>query len=68
MYWVGAVDWHVRDFHGYLTQRGTTYNAYLVMGEKITLVDTVKGKREFQSFVLGYGKLNLDPDYLRSFF
>jgi len=42
IYWVGAIDWSVRDFHGYRTARGTTYNAYLVMGEKITLVDTVK--------------------------
>jgi flavorubredoxin len=42
VWWVGAVDWNMRDFHGYLTNRGTTYNAYLVMGEKITLVDTVK--------------------------
>jgi len=42
IYWVGAIDWTVRDFHGYRTNRGTTYNAYLVMGEKITLVDTVK--------------------------
>ncbi len=42
VYWVGAVDWTIRDFHGYATSRGTTYNAYLVMAEKITLVDTVK--------------------------
>ena len=42
VYWVGAVDWHVRDFHGYKTQRGTTYNAFLIIDEKITLVDTVK--------------------------
>lgn len=42
IYWVGAIDWSVRDFHGYETGRGTTYNAYLIMGEKITLVDTVK--------------------------
>jgi len=33
-----------------------------------SLIDTVKGKREFDAFILGYGKLNLDPDYLRSFF
>ncbi len=44
IYWVGAIDWDVRDFHGYTTQRGTTYNAYLVIDEKITLIDTVKGK------------------------
>jgi len=42
VYWVGAVDWAVRDFHGYLTGRGSTYNAYLVMADKITLIDTVK--------------------------
>jgi len=42
VWWVGAVDWNMRDFHGYSTNRGTTYNAYLVLGEKITLIDTVK--------------------------
>jgi flavorubredoxin len=42
VYWVGAVDWAVRDFHGYSTGRGTTYNAYLIQAEKVTLVDTVK--------------------------
>ncbi|MDI3535495.1 MAG: hypothetical protein PWQ82_1860 [Thermosediminibacterales bacterium] len=42
IYWVGAVDWNIRNFHGYLTQKGTTYNAYLIIDEKITLVDTVK--------------------------
>ncbi len=42
IYWVGAVDWDIRNFHGYLTQRGATYNAYLVIDEKITLIDTVK--------------------------
>jgi len=29
IYWVGAVDWNIRDFHGYSTPSGTTYNAYL---------------------------------------
>ena len=42
VYWVGAIDWTMRDFHGYATERGSTYNAYLVVGEKITLIDTVK--------------------------
>ncbi|MFH1459016.1 MAG: FprA family A-type flavoprotein [Candidatus Omnitrophota bacterium] len=42
IYWVGAIDWDIRNFHGYLTQRGTTYNAYLILDEKIVLVDTVK--------------------------
>jgi len=42
VWWVGAVDWSVRNFHGYLTGRGTTYNAFLIIDEKITLIDTVK--------------------------
>ena len=42
IYWVGGVDWDIRNFHGYLTQRGSTYNAYLVIDEKVTLIDTVK--------------------------
>jgi len=42
IYWVGGVDWDLRNFHGYLTQRGSTYNAYLIVDEKIVLVDTVK--------------------------
>ena len=42
VYWVGAIDWDVRSFHGYLTSRGTTYNAYLVLADKPVLIDTVK--------------------------
>lgn len=42
VFWVGAVDWNIRDFHGYATHRGTTYNAYLVVDEKIALIDTVE--------------------------
>lgn len=38
--WVGAIDWNVRDFHGYSTRRGTTYNAYLVRAEKTALLST----------------------------
>lgn len=42
VHWVGAVDWDIRDFHGYSTYKGTTYNAFLVIDDKITLFDTVK--------------------------
>ena len=42
VYWVGAIDWNIRDFHGYTTDEGTTYNAFLIVDEKIVLVDTVK--------------------------
>lgn len=39
VYWVGAIDWNIRDYHGY-TLPGTTYNAYLVVGtEKVALID-----------------------------
>lgn len=39
VYWVGAVDWEVRHFHGhsYHTHRGTSYNAYLVVDEQVAL-------------------------------
>lgn len=45
IYWVGAIDWNIRNFHGhtYTTKRGTTYNAYLIVDERIALVDTVLG-------------------------
>jgi flavorubredoxin len=42
VWWVGVIDWDVRDFHGYLTGRGSTYNAYLIRGETTVLIDTVK--------------------------
>ncbi len=45
VYWVGVVDWNVRAFHGhtYITRRGSTYNSYLIVDEKIALIDTVYG-------------------------
>jgi anaerobic nitric oxide reductase flavorubredoxin len=42
IYWVGAIDWAVRDFHGYVTPHGTSYNNYLILDKQVTLVDTVK--------------------------
>ena len=43
IYWVGYVDWALRHFHGFelSTHRGTSYNSYLIVDEKIVLVDTV---------------------------
>jgi len=67
VYWVGAIDWAVRDFHGYSTDRGTTYNAYLIMGEKTILVDTVKAP--FKDEMLSRIASAIDPqriDYLIS--
>lgn len=42
VYYVGVVDWNLRNFHGYSINMGTTYNAYLIVDEKIALIDTVK--------------------------
>ncbi|MGE3062183.1 MAG: FprA family A-type flavoprotein [bacterium] len=42
IYWVGAIDWDLRDFHGYTTEMGSTYNAYLLLDREPTLIDTVK--------------------------
>jgi flavorubredoxin len=67
VYWVGAIDWDVRDFHGYSTERGSTYNAYLVVGDRITLVDTVK--RPFLDQLLARISSVVDPsriDYVIS--
>jgi len=45
VHWVGSVEWDCRNFHGYSTSPlGTTYNAYLINDEKVTLFDTVKAE------------------------
>ena len=59
IFWVGAIDWDLRNFHGYLTQRGSSYNAYLIVDEKITLVDTVK--EPFFDEMLARIKAVIDP-------
>ncbi len=59
VYWVGAIDWNIRDFHGYSTKRGTTYNAYLIMSEKPTLIDTVK--KEFYDEMMERIQSVIDP-------
>lgn len=40
VYWVGTLDWDLRSYHGY-TLDGTTYNAFLLFGEKTVLIDNV---------------------------
>ncbi|WP_342679284.1 FprA family A-type flavoprotein [Methanofollis sp. UBA420] len=59
VYWVGAIDWNLRDYHGY-TLPGTTYNAYLVVGEeKTALIDTCYPG--FEDQVLGRVASVIDP-------
>ena len=67
IYWLGVIDWNVRDFHGYSTYQGTTYNSYLIMDEKITLIDAVK--KEFADELLSNISQIVDPkkiDYVIS--
>ena len=67
VYWVGTIDWNLRDFHGYTTPRGGTYNAYLIVDDKIALVDTVK--HGFADEMLGRIREIIDPvkiDYVIS--
>jgi flavorubredoxin len=67
VYWVGAIDWAIRDFHGYYTSRGSTYNAYLILGEKNILIDVVK--KPFKDELLGRIRSVIDPtkiDYIIS--
>ncbi|MBN1436742.1 MAG: FprA family A-type flavoprotein [Sedimentisphaerales bacterium] len=67
IYWVGSVDWNVRDFHGYTTSRGSSYNAYLIVDEKIALIDSVK--HGFRQDMLAKIAEHVDPskiDYVIS--
>jgi len=67
IYWLGVIDWNVRDFHGYSTYQGSTYNSFLIMDEKITLIDTVK--KEFAEDLIVSISQVVDPkkiDYVIS--
>lgn len=62
IHWVGALDWNVRDFHGYSTPKGTTYNSFLALDEKITLFDTVK--KPFKNNLLHNIRKFIDPEQI----
>ena len=67
IFWIGSIDWNIRDFHGYSTKQGTTYNAYLIMDDKITLIDAVK--KEFADELIHHISEIVDPkkiDYVIS--
>lgn len=64
IYWVGAIDWAVRDFHGYITPNGTTYNNYLILDDEITLVDTVK--HDFSEITIQNIKSLADPSKIKN--
>lgn len=65
VYWVGAIDWALRQFHGYETRRGSTYNAYLVKGDDgYILIDTVK--KGFEDELLARIATVCPPDQVRA--
>lgn len=41
--WVGKIDWELTQFHGheYSTEKGSSYNSYLIRDKKTVLMDTV---------------------------
>jgi flavorubredoxin len=61
VYAVGAIDWNERHFHGYtyVTKRGVTYNSYLIIDEKVTLIDTVR--KGFEKELIANIKEVIDP-------
>lgn len=63
IHWVGYVDWNIRDFHGYVTDRGSTYNAYLIEDREPALIDTVKAP--YAADLLGHISERMNPADLR---
>ena len=59
IYWVGSTDWNSRDFDGEYIEHGTTYNAYLILDEKVTLVDATHPG--FEEELLGRIASVIDP-------
>jgi len=59
IYSIGVKDWNIRDFHGYSTLQGTSYNAFLIVDEKIVLIDTVK--KEFADQLIDNISKIVDP-------
>ena len=59
IYDVGVNDWNIQDFHGYSTPLGTSYNAFLIVDEKVALIDTVK--KEFADQMLANIEQIVDP-------
>lgn len=80
VYSAGCVDWGERRFHGstYTTKKGVTYNSYLIVDEKITLIDAVR-KEFFAEFAGNIGRIadparienivinHIEPDHSGSF-
>jgi flavorubredoxin len=62
IYDVGVNDWNIRDFHGYSTDKGTSYNAFLILDDTIALIDCVKA--EYGDQMLGNIANIIDPQQI----
>ncbi|MFC1886161.1 FprA family A-type flavoprotein [Thermodesulfobacteriota bacterium] len=60
VYDVGVIDWNIRDFHGYSTLSGTSYNCFLIVDRKVVLIDTVKN--EFSDQLIRNISTIIDPN------
>jgi flavorubredoxin len=60
IHWIGAVDWNARDFHSFTTERGTSYNAYLIQDAQTAVIDCVK--EEFTGELLHHLRQRSDPN------
>ena len=56
VYSVGCRDWDIRDFHGYSTDEGTSYNSFLVLGEKNILTQRRKDAKK-KNTVISFASL-----------
>lgn len=58
--WVGKIDWELNKFHGheYSTEKGSSYNSYLVRDQKVALIDTVW--KPFDEEFVDYLKQEID--------
>ena len=63
VFYTGAIDWDIRNFHGYSTPFGTTYNSYLIIDEKPTVIDTVK--KYCADEMLSRIKESIDPSEIK---
>ena len=59
IYDVGVNDWNIMDFHGHSTHCGSSYNAFLIVDEKIALIDAVK--KEFADELIENISRIIDP-------
>ncbi|MBW9221465.1 FprA family A-type flavoprotein [Methanothermococcus sp. SCGC AD-155-C09] len=61
IYWIGTIDWEIREFHGYGTPNGSTYNSYLIKDEKNVLIDCAK-EYMFEELLIGLKSAKINPE------